>query len=163
MNQADAGKPRRRMFWLVLTSAILLGVVLVVSGTGKVPGQVEFIDALLQSFWTPAVAYFVGYLLPWVEIVLGALLLLGILPRLVAAICLPITVSFMGNNIWAMLHGVEEFPVCGYCFGIWEAYFGALSPLGALIIDIVLFGLALVVVLLQRESFFAWRPWFVRR
>ena len=163
MNWTDEVQPRRGLFWPVLVSAILLGIVLVVSGTGKVPGQTEFIDALLQSFWTPPVAYFAGYLLPWLEILLGALLLLGILPRLVAAICLPLIVGFVSNNIWAMLNGIEEFPVCGYCFGIWEEYLGALSPLGALIIDIALFGLALAIVLLHREGFFVLRPWFFKK
>ena len=151
------------LLWIVLGSAILLGLTLLASGTGKVPGQTEFIDALLMSLWTPAVAYFVGYLLPWVEIVLGALLLLGVFPRIVAIICLPLTAGFMGNNIWALLNDMGEFPECAYCFGIWEEFFGALSPMEALVFDFVLFCLALLILVLHREGFFEFRPWFIKR
>ena len=162
MNQVAGDKAHRGIFWLVFASAILLGLVLLVSGTGKLPGQTEFIDALLKSFWTPAVAFFIGTLLPWVEIALGALLILGIFPRIIATICLPLAVCFIANNIWAIANAAE-FPHCAYCFGIWEEFFGVLSPLGALIIDIVLLGLALIIVLLHREGFLTFRPWFIKK
>ncbi|GAH13960.1 unnamed protein product, partial [marine sediment metagenome] len=60
---------------VILGASVLLGLTLLVSGSGKLPGQTEFIDVLLQSLWTPPVAYFVGYCLPWVEIILEVLLL----------------------------------------------------------------------------------------
>ena len=162
LNQQSENR-RKGVFCVVLVSSILLGLTLLTSGTGKVPGQTEFIDALLNTLWTPAVAYFVGYLLPWAEIVMGVLLLLGIYPRIVAALCLPLTAGFAGNNIWALLNGVEEFPECMYCFGIWEEFFGALSPTDALIVDVVLFCLALLILVLHRESFLEFRPWFIKR
>lgn len=153
----------RRLNPFVVAAAVLLGLILLASGIGKVPGQTEFVDALLKSFWTPPVAYFIGYVLPWAETALGLLLVLGIFTRLTAAVCLPLTAGFMANNIWAMTSGVTEFPECAYCFGVWEEFFGALSPSGALIVDIVLFCLALTVLLLNRESLWTFRPWFIRR
>jgi uncharacterized membrane protein YphA (DoxX/SURF4 family) len=134
-----------------------------VAGTGKLPGQTEFIDALLKSFWTPAIAYVVGYCLPWLEMGLGVFLLLGLFPRIAAALCLPLIAGFMANNSWALIHGIEKFPECGFCFGIWEEFLGALSPLGALVLDIVLLGLALIVVLLYQGDFLTFQPWFIRR
>jgi uncharacterized membrane protein YphA (DoxX/SURF4 family) len=134
-----------------------------VAGTGKLPGQTEFIDALLKSFWTPAIAYVVGYCLPWLEMGLGVFLLLGLFPRIAAALCLPLIAGFMANNSWALIHGIEKFPECGFCFGIWEEFLGALSPLGALVLDIVLLGLALIVVLLYQGGFLTFQPWFIRR
>ena len=148
---------------LVVVSAILLGLTLLVSGTGKLPGQTEFIDALLKSFWTPVVAYFIGYCLPWVETGLGILLLLGFFPRIAAVLSFPLALGFMANNVWALMQGVEKFPECASCFGIWEEFLGSLSPLGALIFDIVLIGLALIVLLLHKEGFLEFRPWFIRR
>ncbi len=148
---------------IVRGSAMLAGLVLVVSGTGKLPGQTEFVDVLLKSFWTPAVAYFVGYCLPWLEAGLGILLFLGLFPRITAALCLPLIAGFMSSNSWALIHGVEKFPQCGYCFGIWEEFFGALSPLEALVIDIVLLCLALMVMLLHQEDFLKFQPWFIRQ
>ena len=148
---------------LVRGSAILAGLTLLVAGTGKLPGQTEFVDALLKSFWTPAVAYVIGYCLPWLEVGLGILLLLGLFPRIAAVLCLPLTAGFMANNSWALIHGIEKFPECGFCFGIWEEFLGALSPLGALVLDIVLLGLALIVVLLYQGDFLTFQPWFIRR
>jgi uncharacterized membrane protein YphA (DoxX/SURF4 family) len=148
---------------LVRGSAILAGLTLLVAGTGKLPGQAEFVDALLKSFWTPAIAYFIGYCLPWLEMGLGVFLLLGLFPRIAAVLCLPLIAGFMANNSWALIHGIEKFPECGHCLGIWERFLGALSPLGALVIDILLLGLALIVMLLYQEDFLTFQPWFIRR
>ena len=108
-------RPRMNLYSVVVGAAILLGLTLLVSGIGKIPGQTEFIDALLKSFWTPAVAYFIGYCLPWVEASLGFFLLLGLFPRIAAALCLPLIVGFVTNNSWALINGVEKFPECAYC------------------------------------------------
>ena len=150
-------------YWVVVVSAILLGLTLLVSGTGKLPGQTEFVDVLLKSFWIPPVAYLIGYCLPWVEIVFGLFLLIGLFPRIMAALCLPLIFGFMANNSWAIIAGEEKFPECASCFGMWEEFFGALSPLQALIFDIVLLGLALIVLLLHKEGFMTFKPWFIKR
>jgi len=149
--------------FVVLDSSLFLGLILVVSGIGKIPGQTEFIDALLQSFWTPQVAYFIGYCLPWVEVALGVLLLLGVFPRIAAGLSLPLTAGFMANNSWALSQGIEQFPQCAYCFGIWERWLGNISPLSALCLDIVLFCLALIILLLHPRGFLNFRPWFIKR
>ena len=143
--------------------SIFLALTLLASGTGKVPGQTEFIDALLQSFWTPATAYLIGYCLPWVEIALGGLLLLGIIPRIVAALCLPLTIGFIANNSWALSQGIKQLPTCAYCLGKWEELLGAMSPLQALHFDIVLFCLASVILLFHPSRFLDFRPWFIKR
>jgi uncharacterized membrane protein YphA (DoxX/SURF4 family) len=149
--------------FIILGSSIFLGLTLLVSGTGKIPGQAEFIDALLQSFWTPPVAYFIGYCLPWAEVALGVLLLFGVLPRIAAGLCLPLIAGFMANNSWALSQGIEQFPQCGHCFGIWEEWLGSISPLQALGLDIVLFCLALIILLLHPGGFLTFRPWFIKR
>jgi len=148
--------------WITLGAGLLLGLTLLVSGSGKLPGQTEFIDILLQSFWTPPIAFFTGYCLPWVEIILGVLLLVGSLPRISAGLSLPLIAGFMANNSWALSQGVEQFPECGYCFGIWEEWFIAISPLQALYIDIVLLCLALIVLLFHPSGFLSFRPWFIK-
>jgi uncharacterized membrane protein YphA (DoxX/SURF4 family) len=149
--------------FIILGSSIFLGLALLVSGIGKIPGQAEFIDALLQSFWTPPVAYFIGYCLPWVEVILGVALVIGVFPRIAAGLCLPLTAGFMANNSWALSQGIEQFPQCAYCFGIWEEWLGTISPLQALSLDVVLFCLALVILLFHPSGFLAFRPWFIRR
>ena len=147
---------------IAIIAAIIVGLTLLVSGTGKVPGQTEFTWALMKSFWTPALAHIIGNYLPWLEIVLGVLLILGILPKITAVSFLPLAGGFMANNIWTLMQGIEEFPECGSCFGIWEEMLGSLSPLGALIMDIILVCLALVVIFLNQGKFLNLRPWFIK-
>jgi len=148
---------------VILGSGLFLGLTLLVSGVGKIPGQAEFIDALLQSLWTPAVAYFIGYCLPWVEAALGVLLLLGLFPRIAAGLSLPLTAGFMANNSWALSQGIKQFPQCAFCFGIWEEWLGSISPLHALCLDVLLFCLALIILLLHPGGFLDFRPWFIKR
>ena len=147
---------------ITLGAGVFVGLTLLVSGSGKLPGQTEFIDVLLRSFWIPPVAYFIGYCLPWVEIILGVLLLVGSLPRIAAGLCLPLIGGFMANNSWALSQGIEQFPECSYCFGIWEEWLGAISPLQALYLDIILFCLALIVLLFHPGDFLSFRPWFIK-
>jgi len=146
-----------------LGPSVFLGLVLLVSGSGKLPGQAEFIDALLQSFWTPTLAYFIGYCLPWVEVTSGVLLLMGSFPRIVAALCLSLTAGFMANNSWALSQGIEQFPQCAHCFGVWEELLGTISPLQSLCLDIVLFCLALIILLFYPGGFLSFRPWFIKQ
>jgi len=148
---------------VILGSSLFLGLTLLVSGSGKLPGQTEFIDALLQSFWTPPLAYFIGYCLPWVELTLGVLLLIGVFPRIAAGLSLPLTAGFMANNSWALSQGIEQFPQCAHCFGIWEEWLGSISPLQALCLDVVLFCLALIILLFYPGGFLSFRPWFIKR
>jgi len=142
--------------------SLFLGLTLLASGSGKLPGQMEFIDALLQSFWTPTMAYVIGYCLPWAEIGLGVLLTVGIVPRIAAALCLPLIAGFLASNSWAISQGIQQFPSCAYCFGRWEELLGAMSPLQALCFDIVLLGLALVILLFHPSGFLDFRPWFIK-
>jgi uncharacterized membrane protein YphA (DoxX/SURF4 family) len=149
--------------FVILGLSVFLGLILLVSGSGKLPGQAEFIDALLQSFWTPPLAYFIAYCLPWVETALGVFLLLGLFPRIAAGLCLPLTAGFMANNSWALSQGIEQFPQCAYCFGIWEKWLGSISPLQALSLDVMLFCLALIILLFHPGGFLDFRPWFIKR
>ncbi len=166
-SSTDLMKQRIKSGWqrvlVSLGPSIFLGLILLVSGSGKVPGQTEFIDALLKSFWTPPIAYLIGYCLPWAELILGVLLLLGVFPRIAAALCLPLIGGFIANNSWALSQGMEQFPQCDHCFGIWEEFLGAISPLQALCLDIVLFCLALIILLFHPCGFLGFQPWFIKR
>ena len=148
---------------ITLGPSVFLGLVLLVAGSGKLPGQTEFIDTLLKSFWTPPVAYLIGYCLPWAEVILGVLLLLGVFPRIAAALCLPLIAGFIANNSWALSRGMEQFPQCGQCFGIWEELLGAISPLQALCLDIVLLCSALIILLFHPTGLLSFQPWFTKR
>jgi len=93
-------------YLIALGPRIFLGLFLVVSGIGKVPGRTEFIDVLMGSFWTPTMAFLIGQCLPWAELVLGLVLLVGIFPRIAAALCIPITIGFIASNCLALSQGM---------------------------------------------------------
>jgi uncharacterized membrane protein YphA (DoxX/SURF4 family) len=157
-----------------LVASILVGLTLLLAGSGKVfgfgemPGQtMKFIGVILpDALLTPGMAYFIGdiffpYIIPWTELALGILLLLRVWPRLIAALCLPLTAAFMANNSWLISQGQTKFSSCE-CFGIWEKLFGTLTPLQALSVDIVLFALALTIVLVHPGGFLSSPPWLAK-
>jgi uncharacterized membrane protein YphA (DoxX/SURF4 family) len=157
-----------------LVASILVGLTLLLAGSGKVfgfgemPGQtMQFIGAIMPDAWlTPGVAYFIGdiffpYLIPWTELCLGILLLLHIWPRLMATISLPLTVAFMVNNLWFIKLGKTQFTSCE-CFGIWEEMFGTLTHAQSLSLDIVLFTLALTIIFVHPGGFLSSPPWLAK-
>lgn len=86
-----------------------------------------------------ALAEIYGWIVPWVELYLGASLILGVLPRVSAAISILLTASFAIASTYAL----EQSPgsTCG-CFGS----FIALSHPVSLTIDGVMFLAALVIL-----------------
>jgi uncharacterized membrane protein YphA (DoxX/SURF4 family) len=157
-----------------LVCCIIIGITFVASGSGKavgfgeIPGQtVEFIGDVLPEAWiTPTTVFilfevFVPLIMPAIELLLGIFLLVGFVPRLIAVICLPLTMALMGNNIWAIKQGLAQFPDCA-CFGIWETIFGGLTPAQALGYDILLFILAVAIILLYPGGFLSSRAWLIR-
>ena len=165
-NHTENTEQRTRLV-ISLVAAILLGLTLLASGLGKLfanlPAETEFIDKLIPVFFmTPTLAYFIGYVLPWIELSLGILLILSIWPRLIAVLCLPLTFAFMANNSWMISQGMDEFPECAYCFGKLEEILGALSPLQSLCIDIGLFALALTIIFVRPGAFLSLPTWVAR-
>jgi uncharacterized membrane protein YphA (DoxX/SURF4 family) len=157
-----------------LVAGILLGLILLIAGSGKafgfgeMPGQtMQFIGAILpNSLLTPGVAYFIGdvffpYIIPWTELCLGILLLLRIWPRLFATISLPLTAAFIANNSWYISQGKTRFTSCE-CFGIWEEMFGTLTHVQSLSLDIVLLALALTIIFVHPGGFLSSPPWLAK-
>jgi uncharacterized membrane protein YphA (DoxX/SURF4 family) len=157
-----------------LVASILVGLTLLIAGSGKVfgfgemPGQtMQFLGwAIPDALLTPGVALFIGdiflpYIIPWIELALGILLILRIWPRLIAVLCLPLTMAFMANNSWLLSQGKTKFSSCE-CFGIWEKLFGTLTPLQSLYIDIGLLALALTIVVVHPSGFLSSPPWLAK-
>jgi uncharacterized membrane protein YphA (DoxX/SURF4 family) len=174
MSKATEVSHRRVRSILSLIASIIVGIIFLISGSGKIfaygemPGQtMQFIGAILPDAWlTPGLAYFMGqiffpYIIPWTELCLGILLLLRIWPRFFAALTLPLTVAFMTNNIWYIIHGQNTFTSCE-CFGVWEQIFGTLTHVQSLTLDIILFALALTVVIVHPAGFFSLPPWMAK-
>jgi uncharacterized membrane protein YphA (DoxX/SURF4 family) len=157
-----------------LVASILIGVTFLISGSGKVfafgemPGQTMlFIGYILPEAWlSPGLAYFLeniflSIIIPWTELCLGIFLLIRIWPRFFAAVTIPLTLAFIANNAWYISQGKNEFVSCE-CFGIWEKWFGTLTHVQSLSLDIILFALALTIVVIHPAGFFSSPPWLAK-
>ena len=131
---------------IVKACAVLLGLVFLAAGTGKALGQSEFTHALEGSFFAPVMANIIARYLPWLEISLGVLLVMGIFPKITSALSIGLISGFIVSNSWLLMNGAQTAITCEYCFGIWEKFLGSLSPVQALFVDVALLGLALVVL-----------------
>ena len=131
---------------IVKACAVLLGLVFLAAGTGKALGQSEFTHALEGLFFTPEMASIIAHSLPWLEISLGILLVIGIVPKITSALSIGLISGFIVSNSWVLMNGAQTAITCEYCFGIWEKLLGSLSPLQALFVDVALLGLALVIL-----------------
>ncbi len=153
-----------------LVASVLIGLTLLVSGTGKIVGAegvpaqiVDFISNIIPDiFITPATLSFlynilIPHVFPWAEFILGACLLIGFLPRLMAVLTIPLLLSFLGTNLWAIIHG--GYATCASCFGIWENYLGSLTPVQSLAYDLVLIAFAIVVITFHPGGFLSSRKW----
>jgi len=147
---------------IALGPTTFVGLTLFISGVGKIPGQTEFVDLLLKSLWTPTMAYLIGHVLPIGEIILGLFLVFGIFPRIAAGLCLPLLIGFMANNSVAMGRGMGEFPSCG-CFGVWETLFGIVTPMQAMVLDVVLLLLAVIILVFHPTGLLHFRPWLIKK
>jgi uncharacterized membrane protein YphA (DoxX/SURF4 family) len=101
-----------------LVASILLGLVFLVSGASKLaagpawPEQARALGA--PSFVVPV--------LPWFELVLGAVLVMQLAPTLAAAAALVVLVGFTALLLRRLAEG--RHPPCA-CFGAWSS-----KPLG---------------------------------
>jgi uncharacterized membrane protein YphA (DoxX/SURF4 family) len=149
-----------------IAACTIIGAILLFAGIGKlaelgtIPGQTEFLDKFIPDFiLTPELAGFIGMVfIPWIlplsEILIGAALVIGIWPRLVAILFIPMVLGFMANNSYAIAIGREKFPECE-CFGI----FGGLTPLQSMYFDIGMFILAILIIVLHPGRFFSHQFW----
>ena len=131
---------------VVLILRLLLGGILIAAGIGKIANLSEF-AGLVASYgilpWSLSLVY--GYLVPWIEILVGCLLILGLFTRPAAGISLLLAFSFLAANIFSFFHKVED--TCG-CFG-------QVMPLAhsqSLFLDLLMIALAVPILLNLKES-----------
>ena len=153
-----------------IVACLIVGLTLILAGGGKlanlgqVPGQTEFLDRFIPDFlMTPDFARFIGLVfIPWIlpiaEILIGLALVIGIWPRLIAILFLPLVLGFMANNSYMIATGVDKYPTCE-CFGVWEQWLGGLTPLQSMYYDIILLILAVIIIIVQPAPFLSHQFW----
>ncbi len=101
--------------WLTLFSRLILGGVLIVAGALKIGNLQKSAMSVRAYEMLPIwLANFFGYALPWVEIGIGALLILGVAVRIVGALGALIMLGFIIAIAQAWARGLSID--CG-CFG----------------------------------------------
>jgi uncharacterized membrane protein YphA (DoxX/SURF4 family) len=101
--------------WLTLLARLILGGVLVVAGALKVGNLQKSAMSVRAYEMLPIwLANFFGYALPWVEIGIGALLILGVAVRIMGALGALIMLGFIIAIAQAWARGLSID--CG-CFG----------------------------------------------
>ena len=152
----------RYRYWIAFGASILLALVFITAGVGKLMGQSAFLLTLSGSYVISKEALvLLADWLPWVELVLGVCLLVGIFPQIAAGISTLLIAAFIMHNGWMIANGFGHEP-CG-CLGVLEGLFtGELSTMGSLYVDIVLVILALAVYFSYPGRLLNVRPWFMR-
>ncbi len=151
--------------WAAVVARVLLGLVFVAAGLGKVfegadPRKMLFnpFPDFLQSAFNAAIFSW----LPRIELVIGLLLLIGIAAKIMAVIAGCMATAFAINNAWLLGLGLGYEP-CS-CFGVLDRWLKAeLSTQGSLIFDIVMLGLVLVVLFWGNGGLFTIPPWLSRK
>jgi len=146
-----------RLHFPVLARLLVSGT-FVFSGATKLLSHSQFVDTVTGYHILPhslATAY--GVALPWVELVIGAYLLLGILIRPSAFAVVLMGISFMVANVSAIVRGDEH---CGSCFG--EAI--TFPAWQSLIVDVLIMIAALYLVVVDGgKGMLGFDSWFANR
>ena len=138
--------------WLTLLARLILGAVLLVAGALKVPNLPKSAMAVRAYEMLPIpIANFLGYTLPWIEIGLGLLLIVGVTVKISGALGGLTMLAFIIAIAQAWARGLSID--CG-CFGGG----GTIDPedtkyLSEIIRDIGLMGLGIFLYLYPKGRF----------
>jgi uncharacterized membrane protein YphA (DoxX/SURF4 family) len=138
--------------WLTLLARLILGAVLLVAGALKVPNLPKSAMAVRAYEMLPIpIANFLGYALPWIEIGLGLLLIVGVTVKISGALGALTMLAFIIAIAQAWARGLSID--CG-CFGGG----GTIDPedtkyLSEIIRDIGLMGLGIFIYLYPKGRF----------
>jgi len=143
----------KRRYWFAGLAMILLGTTFVVAATGKLmAGSKAFELLAFPPFLPPALAKAIYISLPYIELAIGSLLILGLAVRFAANISLSLIICFAISNIILINQGIME---CAGCFGL----AGSFTPVSSLILDGVMAVMAITILLCYRGKFFNRTPW----
>lgn len=126
--------------WLLLALRLALGGIFITAGIAKLSSQAEFINSVIGYGILPdSLAKAYGYALPWAELAIGSCLILGLFTRIASALVLPVALSFVIANSYAIYRQFQDD--CG-CFG-------ALVPMSypvSLTLDVLMLLMAAVLL-----------------
>lgn len=150
--------------WAGIGSSMLLGIIFVTSGVGKIDDPSELITLLsYNSFLPHNIILLIAYWLPWVELLLGLYLIVGLSAKIFSGVSCFLVAGFIFTNAWLITRGLAN-KSCG-CFGGIENALKierqvTLTSQGALYMDIGMLVLILVILLYYPGKFLSLEPWW---
>jgi uncharacterized membrane protein YphA (DoxX/SURF4 family) len=141
----------KAMGWLVLPCRVILGGLFVFAGVMKLLKPMDFAQAIEAFKLMPEKAehltVLATFVMPWLEIITGGFLVIGLWARSAALVISALLVVFIGMIASVLVRGLDVN--CG-CFGKFE--YPCTGPMGwcQIIRDLVMLGMGAVVV--------AWGP-----
>jgi uncharacterized membrane protein YphA (DoxX/SURF4 family) len=151
----------RYRYKIAFGASMALAVVFLTAAVGKLLGHSAFLLSVSTYILGVEVSHFITAWLPWLELVVGLCLLVGIIPQIASGISVLLVAAFILHNSWMIIHGLGYEP-CG-CLGVFERLFGGeMSTMTSLYVDIGLLVLALAVYFCYPGRLLNVRPWFFR-
>jgi len=148
-----------------MVAGIILGIIFVAAGFGKLLTDVEGFTTIFNpfpGFLASAFADAIFIWLPYLEIVIGLLLIIGVLPKLIAVIAAVLSAGFITDKVWLLSQGLGYEPCT--CFGVLDRILGLeLSTTGSLYLDVIMLALVVIVLFCHKSSFFNIYPQFIAR
>lgn len=152
----------RYRYWTGVGASLILGSVLGAAGVGKLlyqTGNLRLLSYSFPVFFPTAFARTIAILLPYAEVTVGLLLIIGIMAKLMGIFSAVLIAGFIAHNFWLLSLGLGYQP-CG-CLGIvGEIAQEKLLVIHALFIDVGMLGLALLILIYFQGNFFNINPWF---
>ena len=131
--------------YVIVVFRLAVGITFLVAAAAKLSDGSAFVDDVIDYDLLPeALAEVFATVLPWIEIAVGSLLIVGFKMRWVAGVAALISLSLVIANGLVLYRGLD-LP-CG-CFGD----LAALETRDAIIIDSVLLILSLLIVARRRD------------
>lgn len=132
--------------YVVSASRLALGGIFVAASVGKLQHQALFTDTVISYGMLPhGLAEMYGTVTPWVELLLGCCLVLGVFSTFAAAVSIPLIDSFIIAGIYALFRPAGD--ICG-CFG----ELVSLSHLQAVLVDAAMLLIAWQILLYRDRA-----------
>jgi uncharacterized membrane protein YphA (DoxX/SURF4 family) len=129
-----------RRGWLLLLFRVIVGGVFLWAGALKIADPLEFAQNIQNYRTFPhGLAFLIAVFLPWVEVLSGAFLILGLFKRSSALVISLLLAGFIGLVALALVRGIDTS--CG-CFGT----FSRRADLSLVLMDTILLALALTIL-----------------
>ena len=147
----------RRKYWIGAVAMVWLGIILVVAGYGKLNADASTFDiTAFPGFIPDRMSAVIFILLPYIELLIGILLISGIGVKFAASVSFLLIIGFAVSNILLAISGAKA---CPSCFG----QYGSLTLLQAGILDTVMMICVLVIFYCRRGKYFNTTPWVLEK